>query len=91
MTTATHGNGSTIYPVRPWIFQVQWWTLVGGLAGSFVFFFTAFSQMNHRLDSHIQLAVQMNADINKRCDESNKRSDELHKEFYDLLKEMRDK
>lgn len=84
MSTAANGNGSPIYPIRPWIFQVQWWTLVGGLAGSFVFFFTAFSQMNHRLDDHIKLASEMNKNQSVR-------TDELHKEFYDLLKEMKEK
>jgi hypothetical protein len=81
--------------MAPWIYQGQWWTLMCGLAGSFVFFFTAFSQMNHRLDDQIKLAAQMNADINKRVDEAsnqlNSRCDSISKEFYDLLKEVRDR
>lgn len=93
MSTAVNGNGSTFYPIKPWIFQVQWWTLVGGMAGTFVFFFTAFSQMNHRLDDHIKLSAQMNSDTNKRLDDHmeaiNRRSDDLHKEFYALLKEIK--
>ncbi len=75
-------NVTMDYPIRPWNFQAQWWTLVCGLAGSFVFFFLAFTQMNNRLDDHIKLAVEMNKDQSSR-------TDELHKEFYELLKEMR--
>lgn len=82
-------NSIISHPIRPWVYHTQWWTLMAGLGGSFVFFFTAFSQMNHKLDNHIQLAADMNKNQYERMDKHAERTDKLYEMFIELVKEKK--